>query len=66
MYESSCNNDTGSEVASEEVDDERDLEPSDTLCSDGKEGDTGGNDQDDEESRDTCTQLTVVIVAGCC
>ena len=64
--ESGCNNDSGSEIASKEVDDERNFEPSDTLCSDWEESNTGGNDQDDEESRDACTKLAIVLIARCC
>lgn len=61
-----CRDDhTGSEVACKEVDTEWNLEPSDTLCSDRKESDTSRDDQDDEESRDACAQLAIVVVAGC-
>ena len=56
--------DAGTEVASEQVDVERDAEAGDALGDDGEEGCGRRADEDDEEGGDACSQLAVVLVAS--
>ena len=53
----------GPEIASKQIDVERNSYPSHPLRHDGKERDQGGDDQDDKERGDTSAQATIVLVA---
>jgi hypothetical protein len=64
MNEGRGNNDASTKVSREEIDNQWNLEPSHSFCEDREEGDGGGDDQDDEESRYTCTEMAIVIVPG--
>ena len=58
-----CGDDySGTEVASEEIDVEGDLEPSDAHRKDGKEGHRGGDNKDNEDGRDASAEHSIIVI----
>ena len=66
MDERGCHNDTSTEIASEQVDVQGNLEPSDSTSNDREECTHCRDDQDDEESRHASSQTTIVLVSLSC
>jgi hypothetical protein len=64
MDEGRSDDHTSTKVSREEVDDQRNLEPSHSFGKDRKEGDRGRDDQDDEKSRYACSKMAIVVVPG--
>ena len=62
MNESGGDDYSGAEVAGEEVDVERDLEPSDAHRKDGEEGDGGGDNENDEDGGDASAEPAIVVI----
>lgn len=62
MYECRSNDDTGTKVASEEVDIEWNMKTRYSLSDDGKERAEGRDDTDDEDGRDSSAEVAVVFV----
>lgn len=62
MYEGRGHNDTSSKISSKEVNVEWDAEPWYAFCQDRKEGCEAGGDHDDEQGRDSGSELTIVFI----
>lgn len=65
MNECGCDNDTGAEIASEEVDIERDVKAWYSFGYDWKKCDDGRDDADNKDGGDSSTHVAIVFVFGC-
>lgn len=65
LDEGGCDDDTGTEVAGEEVDIDIDLEPFDASGDDREEGKEEGSQKDDEDGRDSSAEAAIVRILTC-